>query len=52
MDQEGRIIHHRGVSPVEGLYFIGLPWQHKRGSALLQGVGNDAEYIVKQMNGE
>ncbi|MDX7997540.1 hypothetical protein R3M60_20040, partial [Bacillus subtilis] len=22
------------------------------GSALLQGVGNDAEYIVKQMNGE
>ncbi|AIC98983.1 putative oxidoreductase CzcO [Bacillus subtilis] len=52
LDQEGRIIHHRGVSPVEGLYFIGLPWQHKRGSALLQGVGNDAEYIVKQMNGE
>ncbi|MEG7357377.1 NAD(P)/FAD-dependent oxidoreductase [Bacillus inaquosorum] len=52
LDKEGRIIHHRGVSPVEGLYFIGLPWQHRRGSALLQGVGNDAEYIVKQINGE
>ncbi|MPQ25509.1 flavin-containing monooxygenase [Bacillus paralicheniformis] len=51
LDKEGQIIHHRGVSPVEGLYFIGLPWQHRRGSALLQGVGNDAEYIVKQMNG-
>ncbi|MGY4713612.1 flavin-containing monooxygenase [Bacillus amyloliquefaciens] len=51
LDKEGRIIHHRGVSAVEGLYFIGLPWQHRRGSALLQGVGNDAEYIVKQMNG-
>ncbi|RJS56629.1 oxidoreductase [Bacillus subtilis] len=50
LDKEGRIIHHRGVSPVEGLYFIGLPWQHRRGSALLQGVGKDAEYIVKQMN--
>ncbi|WP_276734125.1 NAD(P)/FAD-dependent oxidoreductase [Bacillus sp. (in: firmicutes)] len=50
LDKEGRIIHHRGVSAVEGLYFIGLPWQHRRGSALLQGVGNDAEYIVKQMN--
>lgn len=52
LDKENRIIHHRGVSPVEGLYFIGLPWQHRRGSALLQGVGNDAEYIVKQMSGE
>lgn len=52
LNKEGRIIHHRGVSPVEGLYFIGLPWQHRRGSALLQGVGNDAEYIVKQINGE
>ncbi|MEL4012101.1 NAD(P)/FAD-dependent oxidoreductase [Bacillus velezensis] len=51
LDKEGRIIHHRGVSAVKGLYFIGLPWQHRRGSALLQGVGNDAEYIVKQMNG-
>lgn len=51
LDKEGRIIHHRGVSAVEGLYFIGFPWQHRRGSALLQGVGNDAEYIVKQMNG-
>ncbi|MBL4963846.1 flavin-containing monooxygenase [Bacillus halotolerans] len=52
LDKEGRIIHYRGVSPVEGLYFIGLPWQYRRGSALLQGVGNDAEYIVKQINGE
>ncbi|MFQ6321888.1 flavin-containing monooxygenase [Bacillus halotolerans] len=52
LDKEGRIIHHRGVSPVERLYFIGLPWQYRRGSALLQGVGNDAEYIVKQINGE
>ncbi|MED5048664.1 NAD(P)/FAD-dependent oxidoreductase [Bacillus siamensis] len=51
LDKEGRIIHHRGVSAVKGLYFIGLLWQHRRGSALLQGVGNDAEYIVKQMNG-
>ncbi|MCC2528498.1 NAD(P)/FAD-dependent oxidoreductase [Bacillus halotolerans] len=48
-DKEGEIIHDRGVSTVEGLYFIGLPWQHRRGSALLQGVGNDADYIVKQI---
>lgn len=48
-DKEGEIIHDRSVSTVEGLYFIGLPWQHRRGSALLQGVGNDADYIVKQI---
>lgn len=48
-DKEGKIIHHRGVTKVKGLYFIGLPWQYRRGSALLQGVGFDAEYIVNQI---
>lgn len=47
---EGKIIHHRGVTNVKGLYFIGLPWQHRRGSALLQGVGFDAEFIIKHLN--
>jgi putative flavoprotein involved in K+ transport len=31
----GAPVHQRGVSPVPGLYFLGLPWQHTRGSALL-----------------
>ncbi|WP_338653493.1 NAD(P)/FAD-dependent oxidoreductase [Sporosarcina psychrophila] len=43
------IIHNRGVSPIKGLYFLGLPWQSRRGSSLLQGVGYDAEYIVEHM---
>lgn len=51
-DEEGGIIHQRGITEVVGLYFIGLPWQHRRGSALLQGVGADAEYIVQHLNGE
>ncbi|MDW4525402.1 NAD(P)/FAD-dependent oxidoreductase [Rossellomorea marisflavi] len=45
LDLKGKPIHHRGVSPVKGLYFIGQPWQHRRGSALLQGVGEDARYL-------
>lgn len=45
LDTKGKPIHHRGVSPVKGLYFIGQPWQHRRGSALLQGVGQDARYL-------
>lgn len=46
---EGSVLQHdRGVTPIQGLFFLGLPWQHRRGSALLQGVGNDAAYLVQQ----
>ena len=33
-----------------GLYFLGLTWQHTRGSALLGWVKDDAEYIAQQIN--
>ena len=48
-DEKGAIQHRRGVTPVEGLYFLGLPWQHTRGSALLGWVKDDAEYIAEQI---
>ena len=41
--------HHRGVSDIPGLYFLGLPWQHTRGSALLGWVKDDAEHIAAQI---
>ncbi|WP_338471635.1 NAD(P)/FAD-dependent oxidoreductase [Niallia sp. XMNu-256] len=41
--------HRRGTTSVKGLYFLGLPWQSSRGSALLQGVGSDAEYLYKHI---
>lgn len=47
--ENGRPIHHRGVSPIDGLYYIGLPWQHSRGSALVCGVGRDAEYVADKI---
>lgn len=47
--EKGMVVHNRGVTNVCGLYFIGLPWQYRRGSGLLQGVGYDAEYIVRQI---
>lgn len=49
LDQRGRPLHRRGVSPVPGLYFLGLPWQHRRDSALLGGVGRDAAYLARQV---
>ncbi|TRZ39675.1 oxidoreductase [Niallia circulans] len=48
-DNEGKIVHERGITSEKGLYFIGLPWQFRRGSALLQGVGYDAQYIIKHI---
>jgi putative flavoprotein involved in K+ transport len=43
---DGRPAHARGVSPVSGLYFVGLPWQHTRGSALLGFVREDAAWLA------
>ena len=31
----GGIIHRRGVTDAPGLFFVGLTWQHTRGSALI-----------------
>lgn len=41
--------HHNGLSDVDGLYFIGLPWLRKRKSAVIPGISDDAEYIVNQI---
>lgn len=48
-DENGDIRHQRGITPVSGLYFLGLPWQYNRGSALLLGVGKDAEYLYQHI---
>lgn len=45
LDDAGRPVHHRGVTDIPGLYFLGLAWQHTRGSALLGWVKEDAEFI-------
>jgi putative flavoprotein involved in K+ transport len=46
---DGRIIHRRGVTDVPGLYFLGLAWQHTRGSALLGFVKDDAAYLADRI---
>jgi putative flavoprotein involved in K+ transport len=48
-DDTGRLVHRRGVTASPGLYFLGLTWQHTRGSALLGWVKDDAEYIAQQI---
>jgi putative flavoprotein involved in K+ transport len=48
-DENERVVHRRGVTESPGLYFLGLPWQHTRGSALLGWVKDDAEYLVGEI---
>jgi putative flavoprotein involved in K+ transport len=44
--RDGKVIHRRGLTDVPGLYFVGLTWQHTRGSALLGFVSDDAAYLA------
>ena len=48
-DQTGRVLHRRGVTDYPGLHFLGLTWQHTRGSALLGWVRDDAEFISERI---
>jgi putative flavoprotein involved in K+ transport len=41
-----RIVHRRGVTDASGLFFVGLTWQHTRGSALIGFVNDDAAFIA------
>jgi putative flavoprotein involved in K+ transport len=46
LDAEGKPMHHRGKSPVPGLYFIGFPWLNSRKSGIIYGIEDDARYIA------
>jgi putative flavoprotein involved in K+ transport len=48
-DEHGRLRHRRGVTDAQGLYFLGLTWQHTRGSALIGWVKDDAEFIAERI---
>lgn len=46
LDDNGEPVHRRGVSAVEGLYFLGFPWLHSRKSGIIYGIAEDAEYLA------
>jgi putative flavoprotein involved in K+ transport len=48
-DAAGAPVHDRGVTDLPGLYFLGLPWLHKRKSTFLAGVGEDAAYVATKI---
>jgi putative flavoprotein involved in K+ transport len=50
LDRDGRLRHRRGITDIPGLFFLGLSWQHTRGSALLGWVKDDAEFIATKID--
>ena len=49
LDETGKPAHRRGISTEPGIYFIGLPWQSRRGSSFIWGVWHDAKFIADQI---
>jgi putative flavoprotein involved in K+ transport len=49
LDRDGYPRNTRGVSPVPGLYFLGLLWQHSQASASLIGPTLDIPYLLDAM---
>ena len=45
-DAAGKPQHQRGVASESGIYFLGLPWQSRRGSSFIWGVWHDAKYVA------
>jgi len=51
-DENGQPRHQRGVSSEPGIYFLGLPWQSRRGSTFIWGVWHDAKYVADQISNQ
>ena len=46
VDEHGKPLHHRGIAPERGIYFLGLPWLSRRASSFIWGVWHDAKYLA------
>lgn len=49
-DAQGKPQHQRGVSSEPGIYFVGLPWLSRRGSAFIWGVWHDAKHVADHID--
>jgi len=47
LTEHGAPLHDRGVSPVDGLYWIGLPWQRRLDSSIIHGIAADSRALAE-----
>jgi putative flavoprotein involved in K+ transport len=48
-NENGHPITERGVSPQAGLYFLGVDFQYAVASGFIQGLDQDARYLLRAM---
>ncbi len=48
-NDDGMLKHTDGISDIEGLYFLGLPWLRKRKSGIILGIKEDSEFIAEKL---
>ena len=49
LDDDGLPVHDRGVTAADGLYFLGMHFQHSLGSSLIGFVRHDAKFLVERI---
>jgi putative flavoprotein involved in K+ transport len=49
LDDADEPIHQRGAAPVPGIYFLGFPWLSKRKSGIIDGIDEDAAFVVNRV---
>ena len=49
VDEHGEIRHRSGVTPVPGLFVLGMHFQRRRKSAFIDGVGDDAAFLAERI---
>ena len=51
VDEQGHPRHVAGRSPIDGLHWMGLPWQTRLNSSIIDGVDQDARRTARRVAG-
>lgn len=52
VDIGGIPLHTGGASPVDGLHWLGLPWQTRLNSSIIDGVDRDAQELAARVSAD
>ncbi len=48
-NSDNSILQVQGLTDIQGLYFLGIPWLSKRKSGIIWGIKEDAEFILDKL---
>lgn len=50
LDERGAPVHVDGRAPVDGVWFVGLPWMRVRRSGIVLGAADDSAFVIDQIS--